>query len=252
MSWCGETLNDAVSANSQDFNSNIQYNNPDSFTVKQIFEAFNGKYTPILPVAATSTLWNSLELWRPDFTLKPGYVLTLGSACESVNNTFFANNESNLDNPTSIAYQQLAGCLLSNILIGSVPVQSFSHCGNAANSTVIPYESCILISNIASASINNSGVAIQPTQVDYDSDILSIYKDSISHSVGYSFFALEWPSTNNPLFDKITPNKSVQEPWYAGFNYSQNSSTVAYDPYYNRSNNMQQWESIATLINKYY
>lgn len=257
VSWCGETINDAVSANSQQFNSNNK-GDAGQYTISDAFIALNGKYIPILPTAATSTLWNKVELWQPDMTKLTAYVMTDGDKCrhpEAITNAFFAQNESALNNPASLQYQELASCLLNDVLLESgIPVQTFEHCGESTSGAIIPYATCILISNLPGAVTSGANNLFQPpTQSAYVAAILPIYSSTIAHSPGYSFFALETPATNNPLIassaESPPANGSVQEPWYSGFNYPNESPE---DPYYNPTANLQQWESTAAIINAYY
>jgi hypothetical protein len=223
---------------------------------------FDGKYSPILPLAASATEWNNVEMWNPDFTIPAGSehvsgVLINNSACAGINNQFLQAHESDLNNQSSPAYGQLAKCLMADTMVGSVPVQTFSHCGNQMGSSEsIPYAQCILVSNIPGKGVGDQDVK-HPVSIDYAKNNLQVYASTIQHQTGYSVFALETPAaaTSGAFGSATIPNKNVQEPWYIGYNYTPSTNPKdgePYDPEYSPQASDQEWQAFATVINNYY
>lgn len=255
VSYCSLSLNDSVSENYRRF-----MNTYHTVSTRDSMVYFNGKYSPIVPLAASATEWNNVEVWNPDFTIRTGSSAVFGimiknSACSGLSNQFLASHASDLENPQSIAYRQLASCLQNDVRVGNVAVQNFGHCGNQLGSTAtIPYSQCILVSNIPGKGISTSSVT-HPSVVDYSAANLSVYNSTKGHQAGYSVFALETPAaaTAGAFGVSATPNKSVQEPWYIGYSYTASANQSAgkpYDPQYNAAASEEEWQAFAKVINK--
>lgn len=257
VGYCSLSLNDSISENNRRFNGNYH-----TVSTEQAMTDFDGKYSPILPLAASATEWNNVEMWNPDFTIPAGSqhvsgVLINNSACAGINNQFLQAHESDLNNQSSPAYGQLAKCLMADTMVGSVPVQTFSHCGNQmGNSESIPYAQCILVSNIPGKGIGDQDVK-HPISIDFAKNNLQVYASTIQHQTGYSVFALETPAaaTSGAFGSATIPNKNVQEPWYIGYNYTPSTNPKdgePYDPEYSPQASDQEWQAFATVINNYY
>lgn len=249
-SYCSLSLNDSISENNRRF-----MNTYHTVSTHDAMIYFDGKYSPIVPLAASATEWNNVEIWNPDFTIKTGSTAIFGvminnQACTMLTNQYLSSHATDLENPSSVAYQQLASCLQNNVKVGPVAVQNFGHCGTKSGSTeAIPYSQCILVSNIPGKGKSNSDV-IHPTVVDYAANNLSVYQDTASHQAGYSVFALETPAaaTSGAFGVSGTPNKSVQEPWYIGYSYTP-SGNSPYDPQYSATASENEWQAFAKVLN---
>ena len=245
-SWCNSTLNDSVSENYRMFNETYHTVSPsDAMTY------FDGKYAPVLPLATSATQWSQVEIWTPDFTkhTKPGEVSEImlnQPACNGLTNAFFAANESALSSPGSQAYNQLASCVMQNVNIESVPLQTFSHCGNNASGQPIPYAQCIMVSGLPGKGSNDASIN-HPDALAYAENNYGVYASTKANQAGYAVYALQNPgtATQGAFGETSGSNLNVQEPWYIGFNYS----GTRYDPAYNAQSNTNEWSKFGAFIN---
>ena len=236
VSYCNLSVNDSVSENHRRFNDSYhQVSSHDAIIY------FNGKYQLTLPIAASATEWNAVEIWNPDFTpaiFKTGRVMTKKEACQTIDHNFFLQYAQDLENPTSVAYHQLQSCLLNDVLVDGEAMQLFSHCGT------VPYAQCILISSLPSSDMGQQGIK-RATIPGYLHNNIAIYEDTRAYEVGNSFFAMENSNTApaGAFSDAAAPNTAVQEPWTMGLNIADNK-----DPYYNPEMVNQLWQNIANEV----
>lgn len=157
------------------------------------------------------------------------------SACNGLTNAFLAANESALSSPGTQAYNQVASCVMQNVNIESVPLQTFSHCGNNASGQQIPYAQCIMVSGLPGKGSNDASIN-HPDALAYAGNNYGVYASTKANQAGYAVYALQNPgtATQGAFGETSGSNLNVQEPWYIGFNYS----GARHDPAYNAQSPM--------------
>ena len=225
--------------------------------------AYNGKFTVVLPLAATATEWVNMEVWFPDFTAGNTPPMLLNkTACAGINNAYIKQHAADINNPNSA----LAQCVMNLPMTNHPEI----HYQNVKACKGYSLDQCMLVSSLPGGSVQAAGVLPQNDVATLAANNLDAYlltnpnapatstinQAMLAHMSGYSLFALQNNMTANSLQagiigtknpSLITLNAVVSEPLYAGWN-GLSDPNYPIDPQYNAASVTQIWNALGVVL----